>query len=192
MLISIKSASKAFFAFLLAVTLVFAGFQSHANAQSVGANFDIAIDANKTVDQIIGLVTYSQKYVIQVANKTDQTLTRVGAYNDSSNWPVGDVGAFRTAGQQFSGNSVSGSFSFGANYAIGDTGKFVQFAASWPYIGSRKIEIGSINNPGNGPAKALWDKMSNSSDKAENNLPFQSRALMKQKDGSIIWFYEVK
>ncbi|MEN9502540.1 MAG: hypothetical protein RI964_1825 [Pseudomonadota bacterium] len=158
----------------------------------MSSNFDIAIDANKTVDQILELGTYSGKCVIQVANKTGHTLVRVGAHNDSSTWPVGNIGALRTAGSQLSGNEFHDSLSFAANYAIEGTGKHVQFAVSWPPIGSRKIEVGTNNEPGSSAAKETWRKMSNFSDKAVNNPPFQVCATLKHRDGVLIWFFEVK
>ncbi|WP_242049300.1 hypothetical protein [Aulosira sp. FACHB-615] len=205
-----KSLAKIFVAFLVAVTIAFGGFYDHANAASypyyddyeLSENIElnrktpipisVSIDANQTIDQIINLVHYSQKFVIEVANQTKYPLIRVGTYNDSSNWPVGDVSDLHLVGEQFSGTSVGGSFSFAANYAIGDTGKYVQFAASWPYIGSRKIHLKVINQTGNEPAKIAWKEMDNASDKNLNNDPFQARAFMAQKGDSVIWVYNVR
>lgn len=57
-----KSLAKVFVSFLLAITIAFGGFSGNAHAQSpVGANVNVAIDVNKTVDQILGLVTSTQE-----------------------------------------------------------------------------------------------------------------------------------
>ncbi|MFK0733726.1 MAG: hypothetical protein ACFKPT_26825 [Gloeotrichia echinulata GP01] len=160
--------------------------------KTVDDNFNIATDANTPVDKIVDQVKYSQKFVIQIVNNTPYTLSREGAYNNSSNWPIGDIGPSRVVGQQFSGNSFTDSFSFASNYKIGDTGKFVQFSASWPFVGSRKINIGVINESLTPPAKKAWDKMYDSNDKFAKNDPFNVRAFMTQKNGSIIWSYQVQ
>ncbi|QIR41286.1 hypothetical protein HCG51_07165 [Tolypothrix sp. PCC 7910] len=152
---------------------------------------NVNIDANKTVDQIVNLIKFDRKYTVLVANKTGNTLERVGAYNDSSNWPIGDIPPNSVYGQEFDGIPTTNSFSFASNYRI-QPGKNVQLAASFPVIGRRKIELTSINQDGNNPAKNAWDRMSDPADKAVNNSPFDARALITQKDGSLVWYYEVK
>jgi hypothetical protein len=174
--------------------------QGFSNAPtSVGDNFNVATDANTSVNKVLDQVKYSQKFVIQVVNKTPYTLSRVGAYNYWANWPIDKIEPFSIAGRQFSegakfpGSGIiqkEGVFSFASNYEIGKTGKFVQFSASWP-PGERKIDIGVINESGLTPAKKAWEKMSNHDDKFAKNQPFSVRAFMEQSGSSIIWYYEL-
>ncbi|HLP88773.1 MAG TPA: hypothetical protein VK184_09325 [Nostocaceae cyanobacterium] len=174
--------------------------QGYSNCpKTVGDNFNVATDDNTPVNKIIGQVKYSQKFVIQVVNKTPYTLSRVGAYNYWANWPIDEIEPFSIAGRQFSEGAKSpvsgiiqkeGVFSFASNYEIGKTGKFVQFSASWPPT-ERKIDIGVINESGLNPAKEAWHKMSNHDDKFAKNEPFSVRAFMEQSGSSIIWSYEL-
>lgn len=150
----------------------------------------VKIDVNKTIDQILNMMSFKTKFNIVVVNKTENNLTRVGAYNDSANWPVGDIEANSALQQEFEGNSMTNSFSFAANYELKD-GKFFQLVATWPTIGYRKIGLGHENEGGNNPAKEAWDKTSDSNDKAANNSPYAARAFMKTKGDSVIWVYEV-
>ncbi|MEH1893557.1 MAG: tetratricopeptide repeat protein [Nostoc sp.] len=136
-------------------------------------------------------IRFDRKYTVLVANKTGKTLQRVGAYNDSSNWPLGDIDPNTAAGQQFDGIPITNSFSFASNYRI-EPGKNVQLAATFPTIGRRKIGLGGINQDGSTPAKQVWDNTNDANDKAVNNPPVEGRASIQQKDGSIIWYYEVK
>ncbi|MBD2387260.1 hypothetical protein [Cylindrospermum sp. FACHB-282] len=177
--------------------IVSQGFSNSPTA--VGDNFNVATDANTPVNKILDQLKYSQKFVIQVVNKTPYTLFRVGAYNYWANWPIDGIEPFSIAGRQFSegakfpGSGIiqkEGLFSFASNYEIGKTGKFVQFSASWP-PGERKIDIGVISQSGPNPAKKAWDKMSNHDDKFAKNEPFSVRAFMEQSGSSIIWSYEL-
>jgi hypothetical protein len=187
-----KSLTRVFAAFLLAITIAFGGFSGNAHAQSpVGANVNVAIDVNKTVDQILGLVTSTQKFQMVVINKTGTTLTRAGAYNKLGNWVLGDVPS-STAQYRDWTESGAGYFTFAANYAVGNTGKYFQFGASWPPIGKRKINLCTTNSIGNGPAEKCWDDMSNANDKNANNGSYTGRALMGNKDGKVQWIYEVR
>ncbi|WP_414545936.1 hypothetical protein [Nostoc sp. CCY0012] len=147
----------------------------------------IKIDVNQTVDQLIHLVTYDKKYVIEVANKTNYTLQRVGAYNDSENWPLSDIAQRELAVGQFDCNS----FSFAVNYQIEGGSGFIQLAASWPIIGRRKIDVGSINQDGLNPAQTVWNKMDDSNDKSCSNDSVKVRAFIKEQGKTIIWFYEI-
>jgi len=135
-------------------------------------------------------MSFKTKFNIVVINKTGDTLRRVGAHNDSGNWPVGDIEVDSAQLDDFQGNSITNSFSFGSNYKTAD-GKYFQFVATWPTIGSRKIGLDAINQDGNGPAKAAWDKTNDSNDKAANNAPYEARAFIKTKGDSVIWVYEV-
>jgi hypothetical protein len=185
-----KSLAKVFVSFLLAITIAFGGFSGNAHAQ-VGANVNVAIDVNKTIDQILGLVTSTQQTQMVVINKTGTTLTRAGAYNKLGNWVLGDVPS-STAQYRDWTESGAGFFTFAANYAVGNTGKFFQFGASWPPIGKRKINLCNINSPGNSPAEKCWDDMSNANDKNAQNGSYSGRALMGNKDGKVQWIYEVR
>jgi hypothetical protein len=182
-----KFIAKVFLALLLAITISFGGLSSHAQAAPLPA---VSIDANKTIDQILGNISFKTKYNILVINKTGETLQRAGAYNDSSNWPVGDVEANTAQPVEFEGNSVTNSFSFAANYRT-TAGKNFQFVASWPTIGSRKIGLTAINQDGNRPAQAAWDQTSDKNDKAVNNFPYEGRAFITTKGSSVIWVYQV-
>jgi hypothetical protein len=151
---------------------------------------DIKIDVNQALDQIIGSISFKTKFNILVVNKTGAVLKRVGAYNDSANWPVGDIDVNSAQLEEFEGNSITNSFSFAANYQTAD-GKYFQLVATWPTIGSRKIGLNAINSNGNDPAKKAWDQTNDSSDKAVNNAPYEARAFIKTKGSSVIWVYEV-
>lgn len=152
----------------------------------------VAIDVNKTIDQILGNISFKTKFNLLIINKTGGPLKRVGTYNDSGNWPIGDIetGEARLEDSGFQGNSVTNSFSFASNYKTAD-GKYFQFVATWPTIGSRKIGLGAINQEGNDPAKAAWDNTNDSNDKAVDNPPYTARAFMTTKGDSVVWVYEV-
>jgi len=186
-----KSLTRVFAAFLLAITIAFGGFSGNAHAQSVGATVNVAIDVNKTIDQILGLITSSQDFQLVVANQTQETLTRVGAYNKLSNWPLGDIGSLQLVAERFN----SDSFSFASNYqidcGIGKEKRNLQFSTSLDTEGNKKINIGVINQNGDQPAKLTWDKMTDISDKSLVNLPFVVNALIRQKDKTSIWLFEV-
>jgi hypothetical protein len=154
------------------------------------ATIPISIDVNQTIDQILGNMSFQTKFNIVVINKTGGTLRRVGAHNDSGNWPVGDIQVDNAQLDDFQGNSITNSFSFGSNYQTAD-GKYFQFVATWPTIGSRKIGLGAINQDGNSPAKTAWDNTNDSNDKAVTNDPYQARAFITTKGDSVVWVYEV-
>ncbi|MEH2322359.1 MAG: hypothetical protein V7K32_01895 [Nostoc sp.] len=187
-----KSLTKIFVALLLTVGITFGGFNSNAHAQSSPLAIpNISVDVNTTFDKIVNGVRFDRKYTVVVANKTGKTLERVGVYNDSSNWPLGDIDANTAVGQQFDGIPRTNSFSFASNYRV-QPGKNVQLVAKFPVIGTRKVGLGSFNEDGNKPAERIWDQTGDSSDKAISNDPFQARASIKQKDGSLVWYYEIK
>jgi hypothetical protein len=186
-----KSLGKVFAAFLLAITIAFGGFSGHAHAQTVGANVNVAIDVNKTVDQILGLVTSTQKFQMVIANQTGYTLQRAGAYNKLGNWPLGDVPSLTAQYRDWT-ESGAGYFTFAANYAIGNTGKYLQLGASWPPVGKRKINLCTSNSSGNGPAETCWDDMSSANDKNVPTGQFFARAMMGNRDGKVQWIYQVK
>jgi hypothetical protein len=187
-----KSLTRVFAAFLLAITIAFGGFSGNAHAQSpVGANVNVAIDVNKTVDQILGLVTSTQQFQMVIINKTGNTLTRAGAHNNLGNWVLSDVPPLTAQYRDWT-ESGAGYFSFASNYAVGNTGKYFQLGASWPPIGRRKINLCTINSPGNPPAKTCWDNMSDANDKNVRNGEFSGRALMGNNKGKVQWIYEVR
>lgn len=150
----------------------------------------ISIDVNETIDTILDRISFKTKYNVLVVNKTGGVLRRVGAHNDSGNWPVGDIEVNTADPEGFVGNSITNSFSFASNYKTAD-GKYFQFVATWPTIGSRKIGLDAINQDGNDPAKQAWNKTDDSNDKAVNNPPYQARAFIRTKGDSVIWVYEV-
>uniref|UniRef100_A0A1D9G2J7 Uncharacterized protein n=1 Tax=Moorena producens (strain JHB) TaxID=1454205 RepID=A0A1D9G2J7_MOOP1 len=92
-------------------------------------------------------ISFKTKFNILIINKTGGMLKRVGTYNDSANWPIGDVQSDSVYQQEFDGNSITNSFSFAANYET-EGGKYFQFVATWPTIGSRKIGLDAINEGG--------------------------------------------
>ncbi|MCV3216122.1 hypothetical protein OGM63_21855 [Plectonema radiosum NIES-515] len=187
-----KSLTRVFAAFLLAITIAFGGFSGNAHAQSpVGANVNVSIDANKTIEQILGLITSTQKFQMVIANQTGSPLTRVGGYNSLSNWVLGDVPPLTAQYRDWTENGA-GYFTFASNYAVGNTGKFFQFGASWPPIGRRKINLCARNENGNSPANACWDAMTNADDKNLVNGQFTARAIMANNNGRVQWIYQVK
>jgi hypothetical protein len=151
---------------------------------------DLGIDVNKTVDQILNNISFKTKFNILIINKTGGALRRVGTHNDSANWPVGDIEADSVHQEEFEGNSITNSFSFASNYRTED-GKHFQFVATWPTIGTRKIGLDAINEDGGSPARTAWDRTNDSNDKFVNNSPYEARAFLTTKGGSVIWVYEV-
>ncbi|MEH2139027.1 MAG: hypothetical protein V7K42_20565 [Nostoc sp.] len=99
----------------MVVGITFGGFHSNAHGAIPLPIPSITIDAGKTFDQIVDGIRFDRKYTVLVANKTGKTLERVGAYNDSSNWPLGDIQANSAVGQQFDGIPITNSFSFASN-----------------------------------------------------------------------------
>jgi hypothetical protein len=151
---------------------------------------NISIDVNQTIDQIVDKIRFKTKFNILVVNKTGDTLTRAGSYNDSANWPIGDIEGDNAQLHEFEGSAVNNSFSFAGNYKTKD-GKYFQFVATWPTIGSRKIGLADINEDGNEPAKTAWDRTNDSNDKSVSNPPYRARAFMTTKGDSVVWVYEV-
>ncbi len=187
-----KSLTRVFAALLVAITIAFGSFSGNAHAQSpVGANVNVSIDANKTIDQILGLITSTQQFQMVIANQTQSELTRVGAYNNLGNWVLGDVPPLTAQYRDWT-ESGAGYFSFASNYAVGNTGKYFQFGASWPVIGKRKINLCAQNAAGNNPASACWDAMSNADDKNLVNGQFAGRAMMANQNGRVQWVYQVR
>jgi hypothetical protein len=187
-----KSLTRVFTAFLLAITIAFGGFSGNAHAK-VGANVNVGIDVNTTIDQVLGLVTSTQQFQMVIINKTKHDLIRSGSHNDLGNWVLVDVPPLTAQYRDWT-ESGAGYFSFAANYAVGNTGKYFQFAASWPVVGARKINICTINSPGNPPAKTCWQNMRNagSDDRNVTNGEFFGRALMGNDKGRVQWIYEVR
>jgi hypothetical protein len=194
-----KSLTKVFIALLLAVTICLGGFNGHANSSpissvdnnKVSSSSDLKpeIRPNQTVEIPIMTLTYTR--IFEIANKTRCVLRPVGVYNNSLNWPLGDVSPLRLVGQKFNDDT----FSFTSNYQI-DCGinrekRNVQFSSSLGIEGNKKINIGVINQDGNQPAKSTWDEMNDSSDKSLNNFPFEVNAFIRQKDQTSIWIFEV-
>ncbi len=183
-------AANVFTAFLLPIAIAFSGFSGNAHAQS--ENVNVEIDANKTIDQILGIVSSKQKFQVVIVNQTGYTLTRVGAHNYSENWILGDVPSLTAQYRDWSPRNASTSFSFAANYAVGDTGRFFQFAAAWPPIGRRKINLCARNASDNDPAKVCWEAMTDADDKSATNDQFSAKALMGNNNGRVQWIYQVK
>jgi hypothetical protein len=120
--LKMKSATRVFAAFLLAITIAFGGFSGNAHAQ-VGANVNVPIDVNQTVDQVLQNVTSTQKFQMVIINKTGNTLTRAGAYNSLGNWALGNVPSLTAQYRDWT-ESGAGYFVFASNYAVGNTGKY--------------------------------------------------------------------
>ena len=150
----------------------------------------IDIDVNQTIDQILGNISFKTQFNILVVNKTGGTLRRVGTHNDSGSWPIGDIQVDNAQLDDFQGNSITNSFSFGSNYKTED-GNYFQFVATWPTVGSRKIGLDGINEDGNDPAKVAWDNTNDSNDKSVTNPPYNARAFITTKGDSVVWVYEV-
>jgi hypothetical protein len=194
-----KSLTKVFITLLLAVTINFGSFNTHANSSPISyvdhykvtssSNLQPEILPNETIEIPIGTITYTKGVLI--ANKTKCILRRVGVYKTSLEWTIGDVNPLRAVGQQFNNDA----FSFASNYQI-DCGtdkekRNVQLASELTSIGERKINIGVINQDGIEPAKITWDDLKNSDEKSLKNYPFEVHAFIKQKDKTFFWIYEV-
>jgi len=150
-------------------------------------------DHNRVIDQIIKkFVTSDNKFIIEVVNKTKYELQYAGAKNNSGHWTFRNIPANTSLSQEVDLNSMTNTFSLGANYRVQGGLGFIQLAASWPKVGTRKIAVGSINQDGNPPAEKVWEEMQDSSDKFCSNDSVDVRAFIKQgEDKTIIWFYEV-
>lgn len=193
-----KSLTKVFVALLLAVTICFGGFNTDANSSPISSvdynqvsssDLQPQILPNQTIE--IPMMTITYKSIVEIANKTQCILRRVGVYNDSLEWPLGDIDSLQLVGERFN----SDIFSFGSNYqidcGIGKEKRNVQFSTSLATEGNKKINIGVINQDGNQPAKSTWDEMTYPSDKSLNNSPFEVSAFIRQKDQASIWLFEV-
>lgn len=180
-------------AVLLAITISLAAIPTQS-ASAVGV--DVSIDVNQTIDQILDLFKFEGDRYVVVINKTDDMLERVGSYNDSSNWPAGDVNAM-TANKTFiEGTQPGNTHSFAANYKVTDTNDtYFQYASSWPLVGERKINLCGENLPGNKPAKHCWQKKEDANDVIITNNGYNGRATIQTiptSDGNAIaWVYEV-
>lgn len=148
-------------------------------------------DPNTALDLILKFATYDKEYIIEVANKTKYELQYVGAKNDSGNWNFGDIPANTSISKEVDYNTTANTFSLGANYRVKGGAGFIQLAASWPYIGIRKIAVGSINQDGDAPAEKVWKDMNDSSDKSCSNDSVEVRAFITTKGKTIVWYYEV-
>ncbi|MBD2454703.1 hypothetical protein H6G80_11485 [Nostoc sp. FACHB-87] len=195
-----ESLIKTFLTFLLAISIAFSGFHVHANAAlksialdqaqvSLSSDLHPAIQPNETLEIPVNTLTY--KTALEIANKTKCFLKRVGVYNNSLDWPLGDVIPLQLVGQK----SNEDTFSFAANYQI-DCGlnaekRNVQFSALSGSDGQKKSNIAVLNQDGNQPAKIVWDEMKNYNEKSIDNYPFKVYTVIKQKDQTFIWIYEV-
>lgn len=148
-------------------------------------------DPNTALDLILKFATYDKEYIIEVANKTKYELQYVGAKNDSGNWNFGDIPANTSISKEVDYNTTANTFSLGANYRVKGGAGFIQLAASWPYIGIRKIAVGSINQDGDAPAEKVRKDMNDSSDKSCSNDSVEVRAFITTKGKTIVWYYEV-
>jgi hypothetical protein len=193
-----KSLTKVFVALLLAVTICFGGFNTHANSSPISSvdhnqvsssDLQPQILPNQTIEIPIMTITY--KRIVEIANKTQCILRPVGVYNNSLEWPLGDIDSLQLVGERFN----SDTFSFASNYqidcGIGKEKINLQFSTSLDTEGNKKINIGVINQNGNQPAKSTWDKMTDPSDKSLNNSPFEVNAFIREKDQASIWLFEV-
>ncbi|GGA27959.1 hypothetical protein CYANOKiyG1_44180 [Okeania sp. KiyG1] len=100
-------------AVLLAITISLAAIPTQSASAEVGV--DVSIDVNQTIDQILGLFKFEGERYVVVINKTDDLLYRSGAYNDSVNWPAGDVPALTANQTLIQGTQPADTHSF-ANY----------------------------------------------------------------------------
>lgn len=152
-----------------------------------------SIDLNTTWEQIKDTFTFSQKFNIVIINKTNNKLKRVGAYNGSSNWPIGDVEGETAATLDFQGSVPLGTAAIAANYKLENEDIYFQFGASWPYFRSRGIGLDKFNDTGNRPAEKLFENLPNPNDKNTQVLGYKGRAFIAQDgDNTIIWVFEVK
>ncbi|MCF4968435.1 hypothetical protein [Nostoc sp. CMAA1605] len=156
----------------------------------------VKIDVNQTVDQLTKLIKYDAKYIIKVANFTRYTLNRVGTYNNAEKWPLGNIFPNELAIGQF--NCYS--FSFAVNYQIQEGSGFIQLAASWPFPGISRINVGNIDQSGDSPAKEIWHDIDhslnkslfNEEDKSISNDSVIVNAYTKEVKSKNIWFYEIR
>jgi hypothetical protein len=160
----------------------------HVYAQSV---FEVKIDVNQTVEQILSLISSNEEYQIVVANKTGHTLNLVGTFNWSSSWPVKEVDPSKAQYKDWTENGL-GTFSFASNYEVGNTGKYFQFAASWPLARKRKINLCTYNESGNSPAKKCWEEMERNDYVNVVNGNFKARAIPGGDKKKKQWMYEVR
>ncbi|WP_414545935.1 metallophosphoesterase [Nostoc sp. CCY0012] len=152
---------------------------------------ELTIDPIENLDLILKLLTYDKNYIMEVVNKTKYNLKYSGVKNDSGIWTLRDIPARTSLQEIVEETSTVNTFSFGANYQVEGGSGFIQFSASWPTIGRRKINVGNINQSGDEPAKKVWDNMNDANDKSCSNDSVKVRAFLKEEGKTIIWFYEV-
>lgn len=196
-----KPIAKICIALLLALTISFGGLHSSAHAGAGAAAVAQLLggaDLNKTIDQILGLFSFKEKYSLVIVNKTDSRLKRVGSYNSVSSWPADDIEPNQVLKQPFKGDNTN-SFSFAGNYQTDDN-KYFQFVATWPFLGSipflpqaqKKIGLDNRNQDKLNDAKRAWDNTWTGDDKQVDNYPYTARALIKQVNGTFVWVYEIE
>ncbi len=192
-----KSLTKVATSLFLTVTIAFGSFNTHANSSPINS-IDQSQDSSSGLqpqilpNQAIELpMTITYNRIVEIANKTKCILKPIGAYNNSLEWPLGDIGSLRLVAERFN----SDRFSFASNYqidcGIGKEKRNLQFSTSLDAQGNKKINIGVINQNGNEPAKITWDSMTDHDDKSLLNLPFGVNAFIRQKDQTSIWLFEV-
>ncbi|RQH47253.1 hypothetical protein D5R40_09040 [Okeania hirsuta] len=192
-----KGIGKLIIAMILAIAISMGAFPTNSAEAKVGGS--VSVDVNTTIDQVLDLLGFgdAEGHYVVVVNKTGGTLERVGAYNDSSNWPADDVKARTAKATKIIGQGSYGSHSFAANYEVTETRKdFFQLGSSWPLWGERKINMCESGRSGNKPAEHCWDDMWYSNDVTVGRNGYKGRAFLKTLDTdhgeAIAWLYEIK
>jgi hypothetical protein len=166
-------------------------YSGDAHAQAI---YNVPISAEATLEQCQKLAKdVAANFQISICNQTSSTLTFSGVYNKLYSWKLtGSVPPYTAQFVDFNGNDTS-SFTNAANFAVGETGKFFQFGAAWPPVGRSKIQICTINSPGNLPAENCWEQTRNPDEKNVVNGSFRARGVLNQNSsGKRRWAFQVR
>lgn len=164
-------------------------FSASTQAQSAT---NVPLRPYPTLEMCNSDVSKNSDYQIILCNDTPRVLTLVGTYKVfGDSWRLGDVPANNVQYIDYKPGGA-GFFSYAANYAIGDTGKYLQIAVSNPPVGKKKISICIEQAGGNKPAENCSDNMTNSFFKNVNFERFSAQADMPGVGGKTQWLFRVR
>lgn len=150
----------------------------------IGQFTGLAGDALDVLFKIIVSSGERNSYLLVVQNKTKFTLHRIDSYNNSDNWPFGDIPPEKTIAVQLTRKS----FSFSAKYEIREMDLQVIMAASSPVIGGDKI---GLRSPAEGtPCVEVWERMDDGNDKTGRNARAHIMSTTEVAAKTWVWHIE--
>ena len=143
--------------------------------------------AGEALDVLFKIIVSSgerNSYLLVVQNKTKFTLHRIESYNNSDNWPFGDIPPEKTIAVQLTRKS----FSFSAKYEIREMNLQVIMAASSPVVGGDKI---GLQSPAEGVRCVdVWERMDNGDDKVGRSARAQIMSTTEVAAKTWAWLIE--